>query len=88
MASRSRPPAPANKMFLFDMRESVPEEYESKLIRIMSLRATKRSEAISRYLGKSYRLALSIYVEIALSAFDALRLNPPRNDIFTEGGDH
>ena len=73
-------------MFLFDIRGSVPEEYESKLIRIMSLRATKRSKAISRYLGKSYRLAFSVYVEIASSGFDALRLNPPRNDIFTEGG--
>src|SRR3972149_5514008 len=27
MASRSKP-APANKIFLFDMRESLPEEYE------------------------------------------------------------
>ena len=27
MASRSKP-APANRIFLFDMRESLPEEYE------------------------------------------------------------
>src|SRR5215216_5748146 len=39
MPSRSsKLPAPANMMFLFDIRGSVPEEYESKLIRIMSLR--------------------------------------------------
>lgn len=30
MASRNKP-APANKIFLFDIRESVPEEYESRL---------------------------------------------------------
>ena len=28
----SKRPAAANKMFLFDMQKSVPEEYESKLI--------------------------------------------------------
>src|SRR5215211_5213608 len=43
MPSRSsKLPAPANMMFLFDIRGSVPEEYESKLIRIMSLRGAMK----------------------------------------------
>jgi hypothetical protein len=31
MASRSKPPAPINMMFLLDIRGSVPEEYESQI---------------------------------------------------------